>query len=170
MIEELRAGCVYRAKRWSGDTHDDLGGSVNDAGTNELMAAAADVINRLTEERALVAGERNRLQLKLDEFRQTKNSEIQHLTEELEVARYDAQVNASVVVAQKKQIDRLTAERDAALQSRDRFWDERDAAVADAERYRWLKAGGKPAVGYLELMSSSDGWDSAIDAARVETE
>lgn len=52
----------------------------------------------------------------------------------------------------------------------DRLTEERDAAVADAERYRWLKAGGKPAVGYLELMSSSDGWDSAIDAAKVATE
>lgn len=46
--------------------------------------------------------------------------------------------------------------------------EERDAALADAERYRWLKSGGKAAVGYLELMSSSDVWDAAIDSAKSE--
>lgn len=35
----------------------------------------------------------------------------------------------------------------------------------DAERYRWLKVGGAPAVSYLEMCPSSDSWDKAIDAA-----
>lgn len=48
---ELRHGCVQRPKRWSGDTHDDLGGSVDEAATDALMGAAADVIDRLTVER-----------------------------------------------------------------------------------------------------------------------
>ncbi|WP_293705505.1 hypothetical protein [Stenotrophomonas sp. UBA7606] len=48
---ELRHGCVQRPKRWSGDTHDDLGGSVDEAATDALMAAAADAIDRLTAER-----------------------------------------------------------------------------------------------------------------------
>lgn len=58
---ELRHGCVQRQKRWSGDTHDDLGGSVDEAATDALMAAAADEIDRLTAERddALAAVDAN---------------------------------------------------------------------------------------------------------------
>lgn len=48
---ELRHGCVQRLKRWSGDTHDDLGGSVDEVATDALMSAAADAIDRLTAER-----------------------------------------------------------------------------------------------------------------------
>jgi len=35
----------------------------------------------------------------------------------------------------------------------------------DAERYRWLKTGGAPAVSYLEMCPSSNSWDQSIDAA-----
>lgn len=54
MSAELRGGCVHHLKRWSGDTHADLGGSVNEAGTEALMSAAADTIDRLTAERDVV--------------------------------------------------------------------------------------------------------------------
>jgi hypothetical protein len=37
--------------------------------------------------------------------------------------------------------------------------------VLDAARYRWLKKGGPPAVGYLGLLVESSKWDAAIDAA-----
>ena len=80
--------------------------SEKDEGSEPLYDQSA--IDRLTAELTLASGEQNRLQLKWDEFRKTKNTEVQ----------------------------RLTAERDAALQSRDRFWDERDAAVADASSLR----------------------------------
>lgn len=56
---ELRHGCVQRPKRWSGDTHDDLGGSVDEAATDALMAAAADAIDRLTAERDAAVAERD---------------------------------------------------------------------------------------------------------------
>lgn len=86
-------------------------------------------------------------------------------------------------------IDRLTAERDAALASRDRYWDERDEAqrklsvavaegkglVADAERYRWLRDNRQEAADYYatagQLYFGTYGYgglDAAIDAARAE--
>lgn len=48
---ELRHGCVLHPKRWSGDTHGDIGGSVDEDATDTLMAAAADEIDRLKAER-----------------------------------------------------------------------------------------------------------------------
>lgn len=41
LIERLRDGCVLRPKRWSGDTHDDLGGSIDEAATDALLREAA---------------------------------------------------------------------------------------------------------------------------------
>lgn len=41
LVEALRYGCVLHPKRWSGDTHDDLGGSIDEAATDALMAQAA---------------------------------------------------------------------------------------------------------------------------------
>lgn len=51
LIERLRGGCVCRARRWSGDTHDDLGGTVDEAATDALLAEAAAA---LTAERDAV--------------------------------------------------------------------------------------------------------------------
>lgn len=48
LIGKLRNGCVLRPKRWSGDTHDDLGGSVDEAATDALMAEAADALEAAT--------------------------------------------------------------------------------------------------------------------------
>jgi hypothetical protein len=55
LVDALLEGCVYRPKRWSGDTHDDLGGSIDEDATNALMQEAADRINTLELE-ALGAG------------------------------------------------------------------------------------------------------------------
>lgn len=49
LIERLRYGCVYRPRRWSGDTHTDLGGTINEDATDAVMAEAADEIERLEE-------------------------------------------------------------------------------------------------------------------------
>jgi len=43
----LRQGCVVHARRWSGDTHDDLGGTIREAETDSLMGEAADCIDTL---------------------------------------------------------------------------------------------------------------------------
>lgn len=56
-----------------------------------MLESAEDLIDRLTAELTLVSGERNRLQLKWDEFRQTKNAEVQRLTEERDWAVSDAE-------------------------------------------------------------------------------
>jgi hypothetical protein len=46
--ERLRYGCVYRAKRWSGDTFTDLGGGdVDEPATDEVMTVAAAYIDCL---------------------------------------------------------------------------------------------------------------------------
>ena len=42
LIAELRDGCVYHRKRWSGDTHADLGTYIDEGATDALMAKAAD--------------------------------------------------------------------------------------------------------------------------------
>ena len=44
LVERLRAGCVEHPRRWSGNTHDDLGGSVDATATDALMHEAADYI------------------------------------------------------------------------------------------------------------------------------
>jgi hypothetical protein len=47
--ETLRDGCVLHPRRWSGDTHTDLGGSVDEDATDEVMRIAADYIDFLEE-------------------------------------------------------------------------------------------------------------------------
>ena len=46
LVRLLRDGCVYRKKRWSGDTHEDLGGSIDESKTDEMMSTAADELER----------------------------------------------------------------------------------------------------------------------------
>lgn len=48
LAAHLRLGPVLRRKRWSGDTHADLGGSIDEEATDALMALAADEIERLS--------------------------------------------------------------------------------------------------------------------------
>ena len=50
LIERLREGCVLHPKRWSGDTHDDLGGSIKEAATDALMAEAAAALEAARED------------------------------------------------------------------------------------------------------------------------
>lgn len=50
LIERLREGCVEHPRRWSGDTHDDLGGSIDEAATNALMAEAAAALEAARED------------------------------------------------------------------------------------------------------------------------
>lgn len=45
--ERLRQGCIEHRRRWSGDTHDDLGGSVDTTATDALMTEAAAELDRL---------------------------------------------------------------------------------------------------------------------------
>jgi len=47
LIEQLKNGCVYHPKRWSGDTADDLGGIVNQSATDDLMNKAADLLEQM---------------------------------------------------------------------------------------------------------------------------
>lgn len=47
LIDKLRNGSVLRPKRWSGDTHDDLGGSVDEAATDAIMAEAAAALEAM---------------------------------------------------------------------------------------------------------------------------
>ena len=44
IVDELRKGCICHKRRWSGDTHDDLGGTINESETAAMMNKAADVI------------------------------------------------------------------------------------------------------------------------------
>ena len=44
LVARLRHGCVMHPRRWSGDTHDDLGGSIREAETDALMAEAAELV------------------------------------------------------------------------------------------------------------------------------
>lgn len=47
LIKRLRNGVIEHKKRWSGDTHADLGGSVDYEATENLMAEAAARIAEL---------------------------------------------------------------------------------------------------------------------------
>lgn len=47
ITDRLRGGIIEHRKRWSGDTHADLGGSVDYVATEALMDCAADEIARL---------------------------------------------------------------------------------------------------------------------------
>lgn len=149
--------------------------STNDAGDSfftdyqdEDTVAVYDqsAIDRLTAELNLVSGERNRVQLKWDEFRQTKNAEAQRLTAERDDWRIQAWHETDVAAVAVQEVERLK--------------EERDAAVADAERYRWLAV--DRAESAIPRVWSSDAEalpvrclhgaeiDAAIDAARSEDE
>ena len=45
LTDRLLEGCVLRPKRWSGDTHDDLGGSIDEEATDALMREAAATLS-----------------------------------------------------------------------------------------------------------------------------
>jgi len=47
LVKRLREGSVQHVKRWSGDTHADLGGSCDENQTDKLMSEAADRIEAL---------------------------------------------------------------------------------------------------------------------------
>ena len=44
LIDRLYQGCVYRKKRWSGDVHSDLGGSIDEEATDAVMEKAAKLL------------------------------------------------------------------------------------------------------------------------------
>lgn len=46
LIKKLKRGCVYHEKRWSGDTHSDMGGTINESETDNLMQQAAEHLER----------------------------------------------------------------------------------------------------------------------------
>lgn len=50
LVKRLRNGIIEHDKRWSGDTHADLGGSVDYDATENLMAEAAARITELEAE------------------------------------------------------------------------------------------------------------------------
>ena len=47
LVKRLRYGIVEHRKRWSGDTHADLGGSVDYDATTDMLHEAADRIEEL---------------------------------------------------------------------------------------------------------------------------
>ena len=51
VVEQLRDGCVLHPRRWSGDAHADLGGTVDEDTTDAVMDAAANEIEVLQAER-----------------------------------------------------------------------------------------------------------------------
>ena len=51
LVKRLREGVIEHRKRWTGDTHDDLGGTVDCDATDALMIQAADRIEALEAER-----------------------------------------------------------------------------------------------------------------------
>ncbi len=59
LIKRLRDGVVEHAKRWTGDTHDDMGGSADYDATEAVMAEAAAA---LVEARAEIARLRKALE------------------------------------------------------------------------------------------------------------
>jgi len=52
LVGRLRDGTVQHAKRWSGDTHYDFGGSCDEVATDSLMEEAAERIEALEAENA----------------------------------------------------------------------------------------------------------------------
>ncbi len=44
LLASLESGCVYHDKRWSGDTHADLGGTINESATDAVMRDAHSLI------------------------------------------------------------------------------------------------------------------------------
>lgn len=150
----------------------------------ELRSNDRATIDLLREDLAEIRSQRDRAELLVE----ARGTCIARLTAELEVARYDAKVNVSVLAAQHKIIDRLTAERDDALAAADSKagWEwkkraeraeaERDAAVADAERFiAYHNITGEARRPILNLCIeelarevSIDEWRAAIDAARSE--
>lgn len=61
LVARLRHGCVMHPRRWSGDTHDDLGGSIRESETDAVMAEAADYIDTLRAQLGSAEGECARL-------------------------------------------------------------------------------------------------------------
>lgn len=57
LIARLEIGCVCHAKRWSGDTHNDLGGTVDEEATDALTAEAAAALEAVIAERDKAARE-----------------------------------------------------------------------------------------------------------------
>ena len=51
LVSLLDSGCVYHAKRWSGDTHADMGGTIDESATDEIMRRAAEMIRSLLAEK-----------------------------------------------------------------------------------------------------------------------
>ena len=47
LLARLHAGCILHPSRWSGDTHADLGGPVDEPATDRLITEAAEHIDRL---------------------------------------------------------------------------------------------------------------------------
>ena len=47
LVKQLRYGIIEHRKRWSGDTHADLGGSVDYDATTDMLHKAADRIEEL---------------------------------------------------------------------------------------------------------------------------
>ena len=47
LVTRLRYGIIEHRKRWSGDTHADLGGSVDYDATTDMLHTAADRIEEL---------------------------------------------------------------------------------------------------------------------------
>ena len=56
LVKRLLEGVIERPKRWTGDTHDDLGGSVDCDATDALMMQAADRIEELSAALQLLLG------------------------------------------------------------------------------------------------------------------
>jgi hypothetical protein len=65
LIKRLRDGVIEHDKRWSGDTHDDLGGSANYDATEALMSEAAAA---LTEAQATIARQQVMLDRALEDI------------------------------------------------------------------------------------------------------
>jgi len=57
LVKHLRSGIVEYRKRWSGDTHGDLGGSVDYDATTDMLFDAADRIEELEATLAKLKGE-----------------------------------------------------------------------------------------------------------------